>query len=143
MGKRFQFWYWLAVLGLLAACASTTGGGDPLAGSAWQLESIDGTAIPAEVNITIAFADGQVNGNGGCNSYGGNYQVQSSAITFDQVMMTAMACMGPEGYIEVTYMQAFGQIKNFTISTGSDGRDQLELQDDSMVTRLLFTRATP
>lgn len=139
---RIHVWIWLSMLGLLAACA-TIGGGDPLAGSAWQLQRIDGTAIPAEVNITIAFADGQVSGNGGCNSYGGNYQVQSSAITFDQVMMTAMACIGPGGDTEGAYMQAFGQIKNFTLSTGSDGRAQLELQDDSLVTRLVFTQTTP
>jgi len=139
---RIHFWLWLSLLGLLAACTPLSGG-DPLNGSAWQLQQIDGVAVPAEATVTIAFADGQVSGNGGCNSYGGNYQVQSSAITFDQVMMTAMACLGVGGDIEGTYMQAFSQIKHYQLRTGSDGNAQLELQDDSMVTRLLFTRITP
>ena len=139
---RMRFWHWLILLGLLAAC-TTMSGGDPLTGSTWQLQHIDGAAVPAEANVTMAFADGQVSGHSGCNSYGGSYRVAYGAITFDQVMATAMACMGPGADIEGQYMQAFSQIKHYQLHTGSDGNAQLELQDDSMVTRLVFTRITP
>ena len=63
----------------------------------WQLVSIGQVGSPAAVvagsHVTLSFQpNGQVSGNGGCNSYGGNYQLQGSSVSFSQVVHTMMAC---------------------------------------------------
>jgi putative lipoprotein len=35
---------------------------------------------------------GQAGGTGGCNSYGGPYQVEAGTISFDQIIRTEIAC---------------------------------------------------
>jgi heat shock protein HslJ len=80
---------------LLAACAS--GGEDPLANTQWELVSMGPpgaeTPVIAGSQVTLTFdAEGRVGGESGCNSYGGNYQVDGNAITFAEVASTLMAC---------------------------------------------------
>ncbi|MCU0482314.1 MAG: META domain-containing protein, partial [Anaerolineae bacterium] len=69
-----------------------------LANSEWILVSygtLDAPVTPiAEAPITLKFADdGTVAGSGGCNSYSSGYTLVDSAITFDAVISTEMACM--------------------------------------------------
>ncbi len=70
---------------------------DALAGTHWQLVSfgLQGTPTPAlpAAQVTLEFeAGGQAGGSGGCNSYGGSYQVQGNTLTFSQIISTLMAC---------------------------------------------------
>jgi len=70
---------------------------DSLAGSKWQLTSINGTPIPVPTTsktVTLEFdSEGQVNGSGGCNSFGGSYQVQGDSLSFGPIISTKMACV--------------------------------------------------
>ena len=51
-------------------------------------------AIP-DVETSITFdSEGQMNGNVGCNGFGGNYEISSDKITFDSIMSTLMFCEG-------------------------------------------------
>ena len=67
-----------------------------LENSHWRLISFG----PPETNtpliekslITLIFMDGQVAGMGGCNSYGGTYQVEGSRISFNEITRTKKAC---------------------------------------------------
>lgn len=63
--------------------------------SAWQLVSceIDGKTIPA-VNdkAFIAIRDGQIGGNTGCNSFGGEWTGSTSKMDVPGVMATKMFC---------------------------------------------------
>jgi heat shock protein HslJ len=68
-----------------------------LANTQWTLVSfgiadaenpiVEGSAITLEFK-----ADGQAGGSGGCNSYGGAYQVQGNTLSFSQINSTLMAC---------------------------------------------------
>lgn len=49
--------------------------------------------------ITLMLAGGQAGGSGGCNSYGGTYQVDGNRITFGEMTRTEMACL-EEGVTE-------------------------------------------
>ena len=134
--KRLSLW--VICLVVITACSSRTST-STLNGSTWQLRSIDGTPVATEVNATIAFVDGQFSGNGGCNSYGGTYALDNTAITFTLGQMTMMACMGPGGDTEQQYLVVLPQIT--TIGTHTD--TQLTLGDATNPARLVFAQFTP
>jgi heat shock protein HslJ len=57
-----------------------------------------GSQTPAAsgVDTSLDFGtDGTVNGNLGCNSFSGNYQVTNGHIVFTMMISTMMACPGP------------------------------------------------
>jgi heat shock protein HslJ len=73
------------------------GAGDALANTRWRLVSFGEpgaeTPVVAGSTVTLEFeADGRVGGSGGCNSYGGQYQVQDGAVSFGELVSTLMAC---------------------------------------------------
>ncbi|QPC83898.1 META domain-containing protein [Phototrophicus methaneseepsis] len=68
---------------------------DELVGTEWQLTSygVPGEETTVMGQVTIAFqSENQVSGNGGCNSYGGQYRIDGDMITFSEVISTLMAC---------------------------------------------------
>lgn len=83
---------------LLSSCGTIAG--DPLDGTAWELYTYGSTHAIEDSITTISFENGQLNGRGGCNQYGGEYQISGSTITLDKLYMTEMACMSPEGIME-------------------------------------------
>ena len=128
----------LASLLWLVGC-STPGAAPSLVNSTWQLQRIDGAAVPAGVNVTIVFGDGQIGGNGGCNSYGGSYQLQGSTLSFADVFMTEMYCEGAGSTTEQQYMTTLMEIRGFVVTSATSGR-QLELQDANQRPRLVFVQ---
>lgn len=73
------------------------GVGNVLANTRWRLVSFGEPGAETPVvegsTVTLEFgAGGQVGGSGGCNSYGGQYQVQDSAVSFSEIVSTLMAC---------------------------------------------------
>ena len=42
--------------------------------------------------LLLSFKDGQVSGNGGCNSYGGEYKINGKEIKIRMLVSTLMAC---------------------------------------------------
>ena len=107
---------WVAIL--LVACGGTAG--DSLNGTTWELYSMGRYSPIAGSKTTIQFEDGQVGGLGGCNHYGGEYQISGNTITIDKLYMTEMACMSPEGVMdqESTYLQFLGGAQRFEIVNG-------------------------
>lgn len=62
-----------------------------LAETAWQLESLDGTAVSG--TVTLEFTDeARVAGSGGCNQFSGSYTVDDQAISFGELVTTERAC---------------------------------------------------
>ena len=78
---------------VLAACSSTPGVN--IAGE-WKLVSYGDAANPVSalpnVDTSIKFENGQLNGNVGCNSFGGSYEMKGNTITFGAIMSTLMFC---------------------------------------------------
>lgn len=72
---------------------ATTG----IEGILWRLVEYGPADAPiaalADVSVTVKFDAGNtVGGSGGCNSYGGNYQLNGQSLSVSQVVSTMMAC---------------------------------------------------
>lgn len=93
MKKIFQL---ATALVLLAACSSGSTAGSDVTGE-WKLISYGDAANPTpaipKVETSISFdSNGQISGNVGCNSFGGNYEVNGDKIAFNSMMATLMFC---------------------------------------------------
>lgn len=124
---------------VLAACSSgkTT---PSLSGTDWKLVSYGpiSNQIPAAEGIDTSLkfgADGQVNGNMGCNSFGGEYTQKDDQITFGALASTLMACPEPQMSQEGAAFAILTSSVNFTI----DG-DTLTIVDASGKNGLVLFR---
>src|SRR6185369_10806025 len=88
----------LLVVVVLAACS---GGASASITGQWKLVSYGSAAsqTPAasDVDTSIEFLDGKLNGNVGCNGFGGDYEVKDDTLTLGPIMSTMMFCEGPVG----------------------------------------------
>ena len=103
----------VALIALLVAACGGPGGspsveGVPpvapatLAGTNWGVVSVGGKpSVPASTPF-IGFTADRAQGTGGCNSFGGpyTYDPTTGTLTFGDLMMTLMACIGPQGDFE-------------------------------------------
>ena len=80
---------------LLAAC-SVAGAPSPspasLDGHTYLSTQILGETLVAGTRIRLAFEDGSLNANGGCNTMGGTYSIEGDRLTTTQMFMTEMGC---------------------------------------------------
>ncbi len=68
-----------------------------LVGPLWQAQTIQGTAVLPDTEVTAVFGeDGSLGGSAGCNNYFTSYQVDGQTLTIDaQIGSTMMACPDP------------------------------------------------
>jgi len=141
----------IAVVGtvLLAACGddssssstsasgSTASGADALNGTRWTLD-IAGLNVPGADKVlpTIAFADGSVSGNAGCNTFSGSYTVSGASLTIGQLASTKMACGTVETAVETAVLGRLGKVAGYTMTA-----DALTLTDSSGATLLTYAPA--
>ena len=118
----------LAAAGLLAACSSAGGGAAAdLNGTSWVLATLDGSPPVEGTELTISFADGEVTGSAGCNSFGGTYEVDGTTLVFSPLVSTMMACEDSINAQERAYLDALDTQVDFAINgssltlTGSNG----------------------
>jgi len=139
----------VALAAVMAGCASTTGhataegaaaanaatSADSLAQTRWELTrwtAPDGAqrAIPhgdngEPIQLTFLAHDNQyqVNGYSGCNRYRGSYKLQAGKLSISAPASTRMACPSPErAQLETAYLKALGNIRSFTLDSGSTPR---------------------
>ena len=90
-----------------------------LEGTAWQLSTLiqDETAssLLVESQITAEFADGEINGTAGCNSYFGSYEIDGDKITFSGFATTRKACPKEIMEQERSYLAALQTAERITI----------------------------
>lgn len=128
----------LAALVLAAAAltlvACTSGGA--LEGTAWRLTGWSVSSVdPAQVTITASFADGQVTGSGGVNSYGGPYATgPGDAFHAGPIASTLMAGPEPAQRAETAFFELLGKAASYEL-TG----DALTLRDAGGNESLIFT----
>jgi heat shock protein HslJ len=76
----------------LAACSPAK----PDLSGEWILvsygDSFSPTSALPDVDTSIKFENGQMNGNVGCNGFGGTYELSGDQITFSGIMSTMMYC---------------------------------------------------
>lgn len=122
---------------LLAACSG--GSANSVVGT-WRLDSYGspGSIAPAapDVDTSIVFkGDGKIEGNVGCNGFGGDYTVDASAnaITFGPIVSTLMFCEGPVGDQETTTLNVLAGTASYVIEgdtltiTSEDGNEVILL----------------
>lgn len=86
---------------ILVAVTACSGGASADIQGQWKLISYDQTPAVSDVETSIEFKDGQMNGNVGCNGFGGEYKAKGDSIEFGPVMSTMMYCEGPVGEQEM------------------------------------------
>lgn len=120
-----------------------TGTATSLENTSWQLVAfgpIDAqTPVITDSTITVAFADGEVGGSGGCNNYGGTYTVEEEHLVFSEIVSTLMACTDQAvTEQEIAYLAALQSAGRFAIADG-----MLTIWYDSESSTLTFVQATP
>ena len=129
------FTYIIPAIFILAAC--TTGSSEEITG-VWRLVSYGNpsslTPAAPDVDTSIEFkSDGTLGGNVGCNGFGGDYQVNGSAIEFEQITSTLMFCEGPAGEQETATLAVIGASATFSLDgdtltiTSADGSSAIVL----------------
>ena len=136
------------VIWLLVACggAPAAGPGENVAaeleGTEWRLAEYGPADAPVaarpEPPITIKFeADGRIGGSGGCNSYGGTYELDGQSLKLGQIQSTLMACADAAvTQQESVYLAALG-----SATTLQRSGDELTMGYDGG--QLRFTRIQP
>jgi heat shock protein HslJ len=102
--------------------------GSVLMDTEWMLVSLSGDALVEGTEVTLRFGDTSVEGNGGCNTYGGSYATSDGSLSLSGVYWTEMACPEPEGVLEQeqAYFQALDAVAGYEV----DG-EQLGLLDEN------------
>ncbi len=116
------------VLGLLAVPAAAHQ--DKLAGVDWVLAGETGARAPF-----LRFQAGRVAGLGGCNRFGGTYDLSGDRLSFSPLTATRMACMGEVMKSEQAFFDLLGKVKGLKL-----GGDRLELIDGAGKVLAVFDR---
>ncbi|HZK48202.1 MAG TPA: META domain-containing protein [Thermoleophilia bacterium] len=110
------------VSALLVALAPTTfagcssGAGD-LDGTHWKLvEWTVNSLFPGDFAIRAQFADGQISGTSGVNSYSGPYKADGDSFEVSAVAGTLMAGPEPAMRAEAAYLTLLQQARLFAVS---------------------------
>lgn len=86
----------------------------------WQLTDILADPVPMHVPdtlavpITIKFSEGEIQGFGGCNGFGGNYTYLEDQLSVSDIMHTEMYCEGGSEW-EALFLQRLNQSRTFQI----------------------------
>ena len=123
---------------LLMACAR-----DPLAGTRWTLVSLSGQTPVKEYPVTLHFTGAELDGETGCNSYGGSYEADGDRMRFPEdpggvgIWSTAMGCE-PWDIMrqEEEYLRTLRQVTNYRLVG-----NRLELMDREGRRTLVFAEA--
>ena len=68
-----------ALAALVAACDDDDDAEAALAGTSWVLVSFAGDDVLSGTDVTAEFAEDQVSGSAGCNSYSGSYEADNDS----------------------------------------------------------------
>lgn len=115
---------------------SNAAAGAPLEGSNWTLIEMDAARLPPDTGIELLMNEGRVEGNGGCNRFGGSYTVTGQELRFSPLAATKMAC-AEAGRMqrEERFFQGLDSARTWSI----DG-DLLTFRDENEFIRLVFRR---
>lgn len=128
------------------AGTSTPGATVGLTGVSWSLDSylaVNGTLIPAlpGTEVSARFdSDGKVVGSAGCNEYGGDYQLNETALSVSSLVQTQKLCEKPEGIMEqeARFLELLDSAAGYRVEN-----DRLEITDISGATVLAFVKEAP
>jgi len=96
---------------------------NPLAGTRWQVTAFGAPGLPGlnpiipGTTLTMDFANGEVNGSAGCNTYSAIYLVTGSQLNITLPIATGMMCGEPAGIMdqEQAFLALLPAVGGFTI----------------------------
>jgi heat shock protein HslJ len=106
---------------LMAACNGfQKPDADEMAGTEWVLVSINGDTVQVGSPPTLVFEGEKISGNGGCNNYNGNYQIDGSALSLGPLVRTEMYCQEPEGLMDLEnrYLENLESAEDYGLTEG-------------------------
>lgn len=112
----------------------------PLNGTLWNLTAWTLSSLnPADFTITANFANGQISGNSGVNTYSGPYKQLGSGDAFSvgPLVSTEMGGSEPAMRAEDAYLTLLGQAKSYKMADG-----KLTLYDQGGNESLIFDVAS-
>ena len=90
-----------------------------LAGTEWRVLELDGKSADTNVASTLNFgADGAVSGNGGCNAFRGDVDIEGTTMKFGQLASTMMACEDVKSAQEALFHAALSQTASYVVQDG-------------------------
>ncbi|WP_420003333.1 META domain-containing protein [Arenibacterium sp. LLYu02] len=113
----------------------------PLTGSAWVLDTIEGTApVTGREPADLTFGEGgQFGASAGCNRFKGTAEIKGEEITFpDQLAGTMMACPEDLAAQEEHVLDLLAQVSRFTVAP-----TELNLLNAEGEELLRYTREAP
>lgn len=125
MKKHFKIISLFSFAILLFSCNSTknvkTEKSSEITEKYWKLIEINGQKVTAEnfaakePHLILKKEENRVNGNGGCNSFFGTYELQANVnrISFSKIGSTRMACLKPT--VENDFFKVLETVDNYTI----------------------------
>ncbi len=142
MSRRASIALFLAaIVLLLVAQVADAAPDDPLLGTEWWVEDIDGGGVIDRSHTTLHFvAAGRVAGDGGCNRYMGEAVRDGADLTFGRLAGTMMAC--PQALLnqEQRFHDALGRVRSWRIDARTG---LLHLQNDAGETVVRAHRISP
>lgn len=124
-----------------ATAAAATPAASGLAGVDWKLtgyRDADGNTATPVAEVTLAFANGQLTGNTGCNGYTAGYTIDGDQITFEPGVSTMMACEDPVNAQETAVRANLEKAASFSVAGG-----KLTLSDAEGTVLLTFEAQQP
>jgi len=115
--RKIYFIFTFALLCFNACTQFGIGDTDALADTEWQLVFIRKTTPIKGTTINISFENDEIRGTSGCNTYFGSYEIEGEKIKFNEIAMTEMACLDPEGVMqqEQDYLSFLSEVVLFSI----------------------------
>ena len=125
----------MALAVLIAACGAGPAGGADLQDTRWVLVTLEGESPLPDRAPSAEFAEDQVSGSTGCNTYFSTYEVDGDELTIGTVAVTEMWCMEPEGVMdqEQAFLAALASVTSYRLAG-----ERLELLDDTGQATLTF-----
>lgn len=75
---------------ILVSCGGTAS--SPLHATAWQLLEVNGSGYNEQNTPVLRFGNGKLEGQGFCNTYSAEYNVNGDALTINPIVATEIAC---------------------------------------------------
>lgn len=125
---------------LVAGCTASASSDPARLEGTWKLEAFGGISdlepVGADAKTDMTFAEGEVTGNGGVNSFGSKYEAQESGeISFEPIIATKMAGPEPDMTRENDFFAALEKTERFSFEG-----DKLVLSDRGNNTLLVLVQ---
>lgn len=125
----------MALAVLIAACGAGPAGGADLQDTRWVLVTLEGESPLPDRAPSAEFAEDQISGSTGCNTYFGTYEVSGDELSIGAIAVTEMWCMEPEDVMdqEQAFLAALASVTSYRLAG-----ERLELLDDTGQATLVF-----